>query len=108
MSRNDRRRDEKERLWNEVLNKPRTYESTDASQEIELTINANEKVKEKVENSKETLKNANLAMDELNRILKKQQKDLENLSNEMKNRENSTIDPTLMDLDQLEKDIRRD
>ena len=69
MSKDDRRRDEKERLWNEVLNKPRTYESTDASQEIELTINANEKIKEKAENSKETLKNANLAMDELNRIL---------------------------------------
>lgn len=108
MSKDDRRRDEKERLWNEVLNKPRTYESTDASQEIELTINANEKIKEKAENSKETLKNANLAMDELNRILKKQQKDLEDLSNEMKKRENSQIDPTLMDLDQLEKDIRRD
>ena len=108
MSKDDRRRDEKERLWNEVLNKPRTYESTDASQEIELTINANEKVKEKAENTKETLKRADLAMDELNKILKKQQKDLENLSNEMKKRENETIDPSLMDLDQLEKDIRRD
>lgn len=108
MSKDDRRRDEKERLWNEVLNKPRTYESTDASQEIELTINANEKVKEKAENTKETLKRADLAMDELNKILKKQQKDLENLSNEMTKRENETIDPSLMDLDQLEKDIRRD
>ena len=108
MSKDDRRRDEKERLWNEVLNKPRTYESTDASQEIELTINANEKVKEKAENTKETLKRADLAMDERNKILKKQQKDLENLSNEMKKRENETIDPSLMDLDQLEKDIRRD
>ncbi len=105
MSKDDRRREEKERLWNEVLNKPRTYESTDASQEIELTINANEKEKE---SQKETLKRADLAMDELNKILKKQQKDLENLSNEMKKHEKDTIDPSLMDLDQLEKDIRRD
>lgn len=105
MSKDDRRREEKERLWNEVLNKPRTYESTDASQEIELTINANEKEKE---NHRETLKRADLAMDELNKILKKQQKDLEQLSNEMKKHENDTIDPSLMDLDQLEKDIRRD
>lgn len=105
MSKDDRRREEKERLWNEVLNKPRTYESMDASQEIELTINANEKEKE---SQKETLKRADLAMDELNKILKKQQKDLENLSNEMKKHEKDTIDPSLMDLDQLEKDIRRD
>ncbi len=105
MSKDDRRREEKERLWNEVLNRPRTYESTDASQEIELTINANEKEKE---SHKETLKRADLAMDELNKILKKQQKDLEELSNEMKKHENDSIDPSLMDLDQLEKDIRRD
>lgn len=105
MSKDDRRREEKERLWNEVLNKPRKYESTDASEEIELTINANEKEQKE---QKETLKRADLAMDELNRILKKQQKDLEDLSKEMKKHENETIDPSLMDLDQLEKDIRRD
>jgi hypothetical protein len=34
----DRRREEKERLWNEVMGKNRTYESTEASQEITLTI----------------------------------------------------------------------
>ena len=42
----DRRREEKERLWNEVMGKNRTYESTEASQEITLTIDANEKAKE--------------------------------------------------------------
>ena len=104
-SKDDRRREEKERLMNEVLNKPRTYESTDASQEIELTISANE---QKKENQNETLKSANLAMDELNRILKKQQKDLEDLNNEMKKTERNTIDPSLMDMEQLERDIQRD
>ncbi len=104
MSRDDRRREEKERLWNEVLNKNRTYESTDASQEIELVINANEKQEKERRN---TMKSADLAMEELNKILKKQQKDLEDLSSQMKDLDHS-IDPSLMDMEQLEKDIKRD
>ena len=36
----DRRRDEKERLWNEVLGRKRAYESDQASKEIELSIDA--------------------------------------------------------------------
>ncbi|MBR4162933.1 MAG: AAA family ATPase [Solobacterium sp.] len=96
----DRRRDEKERLWNEVLGRKRAYESDQASKEIELSIDAHEK------EVKETLKSADYAMDELNRILLQQQKDLDALSNEMK--KPSSIDISNMDMDQLEADIRRD
>ena len=105
MSKDDRRKAEKERLWNEVLNKNRTYESGDASQEIELVIG--EQVREQKEKH-DTMKNADLAMEELNKILKKQQKDLEELSTQMKDLGTSGIDPSLMDMEQLEKDIRRD
>ena len=38
----DRRTEEKERLWNEVLGKKRAYESTDASEQITLSIDGNE------------------------------------------------------------------
>ena len=38
----DRRTEEKERLWNEVLGKKRAYESTDASEQITLSIDSNE------------------------------------------------------------------
>ena len=96
----NKRRDEKERLWNEVLGRKRAYESDQASKEIELSIDAHEK------EVKETLKSADYAMDELNRILLQQQKDLDALSNEMK--KPSSIDISNMDMDQLEADIRRD
>ena len=108
----DRRREEKERLWNEVMGKNRTYESTEASQEITLTIDANEKAKEQAvshtSKTKDILKSADAAMDELNRILQKQKKDLENLAHEMKKTDSTVIDPSLMDIDRLEADLRRD
>ena len=102
MADRDRRRDEKERLWNEVLGKKRAYENDDESADIELSLEETSK------HSSETLKSASDAMDALNRILKKQQKDLEALSNEMKASKDSRIDPTLMDMDQLEKDLQMD
>ena len=108
----DRRREEKERLWNEVMGKNRTYESTEASQEITLIIDEREKQKAKVQekerDTKDILKSADKAMDELNRILQKQKKDLDVLANEMKKTSETTIDPSLMDLDRLEADLRRD
>ena len=100
MSDNDRRREEKERLWNEVLGRKRAYENEDSTEDIVLSVD------EHAKKSSETIKSASDAMDELNRILKKQQKDLEALSKEM-NKE-SRIDPTLMDVDQLEKDLQND
>lgn len=102
----DRRREEKERLWNEVLGKNRTYEQKDASEEIELVIDEREKNLKETNTTNETLKDAELAMDELNRILLKQQKELETLSEEMK--KSDSIDPSLMDVDRLERDIRKD
>ena len=106
----DRRREEKERLWNEVMNKNRTYESTEASEEITLTIGEKEKEKAKAKerDTKDILKSADKAMDELNRILQKQKKDLDALATEMKKTSETTIDPSLMDLDRLEADLRRD
>ena len=104
---NDRKREEKERLWNEVLNKNRTYDSNEASEEIELVIDEREHaLKEKNDTTKETLKSAELAMDELNQILLKQQKELESLNDELK--KHDTIDPALMDISTLERDIQRD
>ncbi|MBR3349414.1 MAG: hypothetical protein IKG55_04980, partial [Solobacterium sp.] len=100
MSDKDRRREEKERLWNEVLGRKRAYENEDGSDDIVLSV------EETAKHSNETLKSANDAMEELNRILRKQQKDLENLSNEMK--KDNRVDPSLMDMDQLEKDLQMD
>lgn len=100
MADRDRRREEKERLWNEVLGRKRAYENENNQEEIILSVD------EHAKHSNETIKSAADAMDELNRILKKQQKDLEALSNEMK--KDNRIDPSLMDMDQLEKDLQMD
>lgn len=108
MSKDDRRREEKERLWNEVLGSKRAYEKDGSADDIVLSVDDTRKeVNEKSEQVNETLLSANAAMDELNKILMKQQKDLENLAKEMNSRDNR-IDPTLMELDQLEKDLRAD
>ena len=107
-SRDDRRREEKERLWNEVLNRKRAYENENSNtDDITLSVESDAKtVQDHAKHSSETLKSASDAMDELNKILLKQQKDLEALSNEMK--KDNRIDPSLMDMDQLEKDLRSD
>ncbi|MBR3310683.1 MAG: AAA family ATPase [Solobacterium sp.] len=92
--RNRRRQEEKERLWNEVLGKKRAYESTDAGTQIELTIGEHEK------ELQDTLKSADSAMEELNRILLSQQKELREMS-----RQNGISDA---DLDKMEAEIRKD
>ncbi len=102
MADRDRRRDEKERLWNEVLGKKRAYENENGGEDIVLTV------EEHAKHSNETIKSAKSAMEELNKILKKQQKDLENLTIEMNQAKENRIDPTLMDMDQLEKDLQMD
>ena len=102
MADRDRRRDEKERLWNEVLGKKRAYENENSGEDIVLTV------EEHAKHSNETIKSAKSAMEELNKILKKQQKDLENLTIEMNQAKENRIDPTLMDMDQLEKDLQMD
>ena len=108
----DRRKktEEKEKLMEEILYKNRTYDSNEASEEIELVIKEKEnEIKEASQHTSEaydTLKSADLAMDELNKILKKQQKELEALSNEMK--KDNKIDPSLMDMERLEADLKKD
>lgn len=113
----DKRRDEKERLWNEVLGKKRSYEKSESSNDISLTMDDRVKeakdikatLEQKVaKGSREILKSADLAMDELNKILRRQQKELENLSNEANKPATSGIDVSNMDIDRLEADLRND
>ena len=96
----DKRREEKERLWNEVMNKPRAYEKDKTAEDIILTTEA---VKEKEEKSNDILKTAGSALDELNRILQKQKKDLEDMANEM--RKPKPVDPSLMDVQTTVNDL---
>ena len=98
---NDRKRDEKNRLWNEVLGSKRAYESTDASDHISLTIDANEKNADK-----SALKSSNDAMAELNRILQKQKKDIEELTKQTE--EIRPLGVSEMDLDKMEADLQKD
>ena len=100
MSRSDRRREEKERLWNEVMKRKRAYEKSDEEREGELFMN------DKEQSTLETLKSADQAMEELNEILRKQQKELESLSHETNKR--NQIDPSLMDMNRLEADLKKD
>ena len=100
MSNSDRRRDEKERLWNEVMGKKRAYEKSENGEEISLSLDKHE------QKTRETLKSADQAMEELNKILRKQQRELEELSNQAKKPE--SIDVSLMDMGRLEADLRKD
>ncbi|MCR5795357.1 MAG: AAA family ATPase [Solobacterium sp.] len=96
----DRRRDEKERLWNEVLNRKRSYEKNQTDSDITLSLNENEA------DTKAALKGADFALEQLNAILKKQQKDLEELSNQAHNA--PQIDVSNMDMSRFEEDLKKD
>ena len=79
------RNDEKNRLWNEVFSKKRTYEEKDDSN-IELTIEAPKK--ESAPSTTDTiLKTADKAMHELNRILTKQKEDLQQMQEQLNKKE---------------------
>ncbi len=103
MSRN-RKTEEKERLWNEVLGKKRAYESTDASKQITLSIDNNEQAQKDNVN---ILKKPDIAMQELNAILRKQQKDLEEMHAALQNKD-EPLDISAMNMDVLEQDLKRD
>lgn len=98
----DRRTEEKERLWNEVLGKKRAYESTDASEQITLSIDSNEQ-----NQNLNILKQPDRAMQELNAILRKQQKDLENMHAALQKKD-EPLDISAMSMDVLERDLKRD
>ena len=97
-----RRTEEKERLWNEVLGKKRAYESTDASEQITLSIDSNEQ-----NQNLNILKQPDRAMQELNAILRKQQKDLEDMHAALQKKD-EPLDISAMSMDVLERDLKRD
>ncbi|MCH3962359.1 MAG: AAA family ATPase [Solobacterium sp.] len=92
----DRRRDEKERLMKEVLGTKRAYEKSD-SDNIDLEINKDET---------STLKQSNDAMDALQQILKKQQKDLADLTKQTA--EINPIGVTDQELSEMETNLQKD
>jgi SpoVK/Ycf46/Vps4 family AAA+-type ATPase len=92
----DRRRDEKERLMKEVLGTKRAYEKSD-SDNIDLEINKDET---------STLKQSNDAIDALQQILKKQQKDLADLTKQTA--EINPIGVTDQELSEMETNLQKD
>ena len=54
MADRDRRRDEKERLWNEVLGKKRAYENENGGEDIVLTVEEHAKHSNETINPEET------------------------------------------------------
>ncbi len=76
MNNRDRKREEKERLMEEVLGKSRSYEQIEPSKAVELSFDS----KKKMDETADTLKNATESFNSLKAILEKQQKDLEAIS----------------------------
>ena len=76
MNNRDRKREEKERLMEEVLGKSRSYEQIEPAKAVELYFDS----KKKMEDTADTLKNATASFNSLKAILEKQQKDLEAIS----------------------------
>ena len=76
MNNRDRKREEKERLMEEVLGKSRSYEQIELAKAVELSFDS----KKKMEDTADTLKNATASFNSLKAILEKQQKDLEAIS----------------------------
>lgn len=76
MNNRDRKREEKERLMEEVLGKSRSYEQIEPAKAVELSFDS----KKKMEDTADTLKNATTSFNSLKAILEKQQKDLEAIS----------------------------
>ena len=76
MNNRDRKREEKERLMEEVLGKSRSYEQIEPAKAVGLSFDS----KKKMEDTADTLKNATASFNSLKAILEKQQKDLEAIS----------------------------
>ena len=99
------RRDEKNRLWNEVLGKKRAYEKDDESSDIELTMDGS--TYRGVPNDRSILKDANSALNELMGILNRQQSDLQKMSEEITKTEPVNVD-MMKDLDSLQESLKQD
>lgn len=76
MANRDKKREEKERLMEEVLNKDRRQNTMTPEEAVELSFD----VKQKVEEIADTMSQNDNALDSLKAILEKQQKDLEAMS----------------------------
>lgn len=98
------RNDEKNRLWNEVFSKKRTYEKED-EEDIQLTIDS-PKQTEKQSTTDAILKSADKAMSELSKILAKQKKNLEEMHQSLTSK--PTKQEESLDVDQLEKELQKD
>ncbi len=97
MSKN--REEEKNRLWNEVMNRDRKM----TKEEVELVL---ETTKEQAkEGTNAILKSADAALSQLNAILQKQKKDLEEMSAEIQKKPEQKLS---VDVDALEKQIQKD
>ncbi len=100
MSNNDRE-NEKNRLWNEVMNRDRTMKE----EEVELVL---EQTQDQAENGTSSiLKNADAALSQLNAILQKQKKDLEEMSRTVSSKKETSKDYDV-DIEALEKEIKED
>lgn len=100
------RTDEKNRLWKEVMGKNRTYDSSEDTSEISLSLDGEET---KPSDSSSILKDADSAMNALMDILNRQNKELKKMSDDIKESEPIKPADTMMrDLDALQKDLQND
>ena len=100
------RTDEKNRLWKEVMGKNRTYDSSEETSDISLSLDGEEK---KSSDSSSILKDADSAMNALMDILNRQNKELKKMSEDIKESEPVKPADTMMsDLDALQKDLQND
>ena len=100
------RTDEKNHLWKEVMGKNRTYDSSEDTSDISLSLDGEEK---KLSDSSSILKDADSAMNALMDILNRQNKELKKMSEDIKESEPVKPEDTMMsDLDALQKDLQND
>ena len=100
------RTDEKNRLWKEVMGKNRTYDSSEETSDISLSLDGEEK---KSSDSSSILKDADSAMNALMDILNRQNKELKKMSEDIKESEPvKPADTMISDLDALQKDLQND
>jgi SpoVK/Ycf46/Vps4 family AAA+-type ATPase len=98
---------EKDRLMKEVLGSKRAWEKKDKNEEkIELQMDPSEKPEKPVSGVKSALKSADEAMKELQKILRKQTGDIQDLQKEQESIKPLGVDQT--DLDQLASDLEKD
>lgn len=108
-NKDDKRKEEKERLWNEVMNKNRTYSSENETiDDITLEVgDGSSKVENATEHTSNTLRSASSALDALNSILKKQQKELQQLTEETHKEVNRNVVDDV-DVNKLEQELNQD